>query len=210
MTSCHAQEIEGRKSLGARVSAWPARCAPSTVPVDPNHTRRIRMLATAARHTIVRPRLQCFGRPPASLPATVGRDEGRGMRDENKPAFHSSSLIPHPFGIAKLLILDKELALMPEWLRQAFPAPAYRVQVVATGAEGLRQVRIDPPDVILLDPGLPDQSGLGVYEEIRRIDAHIPVIFVTMTNRADGAIEAMRAGAHDYLFKPLDPHELQR
>ena len=65
-----------------------------------------------------------------------------------------------------------------------------------------------PPDVILLDLRLPDQCGLDVYQEIRRIDAHIPVIFVTMTKTADAAIEAMRQGAYDYLFKPLDLHQL--
>src|SRR5207249_4730399 len=63
---------------------------------------------------------------------------------------------------------------------------------------------------ILLDLLLPDQSGLDVYQQIRRIDARIPVIFVTMAKTADAAIEAMRQGAYDYLFKPLDPHHLRR
>ena len=164
------------------------------------------MSATAVMHTIVRPRLHCSGRAPASLPATTTARTavpgGSTFRVIDDPASDRVA--------AKLLIIDKDMALMLEWLRQAFPAPAYRVQVAATGAEGLKQVRIDAPDVILLDPRLPDQCGLDVYEEIRRMDAHIPVIFLTMTNRADCAIEAMRAGAHDYLFKPLDPHELQR
>jgi two-component system nitrogen regulation response regulator GlnG len=57
---------------------------------------------------------------------------------------------------------------------------------------------------------LPDQSGLDVYQEIRRIDARIPVIFVTMAKTADAAIEAMKQGAYDYLFKPLDLHKLRR
>src|SRR5262249_50819927 len=43
-----------------------------------------------------------------------------------------------------------------------------------------------------------------------RIDARIPVIFVTMTKGADGAIEAMKEGAYDYLFKPLDLNQLKR
>lgn len=64
--------------------------------------------------------------------------------------------------------------------------------------------------MILLDLGLPDQSGLEVFEAIREIDARIPVIFVTMTKTADLAIEAMKQGAHDYLFKPLDQHGLKR
>ena len=82
--------------------------------------------------------------------------------------------------------------------------------MAGTGAEGLEHVGARPPDVILLDLRLPDQSGLEVYQQIRRIDARIPVIFVTMAKTADAAIEAMKQGAYDYLFKPLDPHQLRR
>src|SRR4051794_13910166 len=112
--------------------------------------------------------------------------------------------------MAHLLLIDDDLALTPEQVRQAFPAPAHTVAVACTGAAGLEHVRARPPDVILLDLRLPDQSGLDVYRQIRVLDARIPVIFVTMAKTADAAIEAMRQGAYDYLFKPLDPHQLRR
>src|SRR4029077_4078082 len=64
--------------------------------------------------------------------------------------------------------------------------------------------------VILLDLRLPDQPGLEVYQQVRQVDARIPVIFVTMAKTADAAIEAMKQGAYDYLFKPLDPQQLRR
>jgi nitrogen regulation protein NR(I) len=112
--------------------------------------------------------------------------------------------------MAHLLLIDDDPALIPEQVRQAFPAPVHRVEVRGTGAEGLERICAVPPDVILLDLRLPDQSGLDVYQQIRRIDARIPVIFVTMAKTADAAIEAMRQGAYDYLFKPLDPHQLRR
>ena len=110
--------------------------------------------------------------------------------------------------MAHLLLIDDDPALIPKQVRQVFPAPAHRVEVAGTGAEGLERVRAEPPDVILLDLRLPDQSGLDVYQQIRRIDARIPVIFVTMAKTADAAIEAMQQGAYDYLFKPLDLHQL--
>src|SRR5438132_10051178 len=112
--------------------------------------------------------------------------------------------------MAHVLLIDDDPALIPEQVRQAFPAPSHRVEVAGTGAAGLEHVRSAPPDVILLDLRLPDPAGLEVYQQIRRIDARIPVIFVTMAKGADAAIEAMKQGAYDYLFKPLDPHQLRR
>src|SRR5436190_6353186 len=109
-----------------------------------------------------------------------------------------------------VLLIDDDPALIPEQVHQAFPAPRYRVTVAATGAEGLQRVRSAPPDVILLDLRLPDQSGLEVYQQLRQIDARIPVIFITLAKSADAAIEAMKQGAYDYLFKPLDLHQLRR
>src|SRR5277367_2507610 len=112
--------------------------------------------------------------------------------------------------MAHLLLIDDDPALLPEQVRQAFPAPSHQVEVAASGAEGIERVRARPPDVILLDLRLPDQSGLEVYQQVRRIDARIPVIFVTMAKGADAAIEAMKQGAYDYLFKPLDLNQLRR
>ena len=112
--------------------------------------------------------------------------------------------------MAHLLLIDDDPVLIPEQVRQAFPSPLHRVDVATTGAAGLEIVIASPPDVILLDLRLPDQSGLDVFQEIRRIDARIPVIFVTMTKGSDAAIEAMRDGAHDYLFKPLDLGQLEQ
>ncbi len=112
--------------------------------------------------------------------------------------------------MAHVLLIDDDPVLIPEQVRQAFPSPRHRVVVASTGADGLGRVRAEQPDVILLDLRLPDQSGLEVYQQIREIDARIPVIFVTLAKTADAAIEAMKQGAYDYLFKPLDLHQLRR
>jgi two-component system nitrogen regulation response regulator GlnG len=112
--------------------------------------------------------------------------------------------------MAHLLLIDDDPVLIPEQVSQAFPAPAHRVTVAATGAEGLGQVAADPPDVVLLDLRLPDGSGLEVFESVRALDARIPVIFITLLKTADDAIEAMKRGAYDYLFKPLDLGQLKK
>ncbi|HKA86884.1 MAG TPA: sigma-54 dependent transcriptional regulator [Haliangiales bacterium] len=112
--------------------------------------------------------------------------------------------------MAHILLIDDDPGLIPEQVRRAFADPAYKVTVAESGAAGLAEVRRDPPDVILLDLRLPDRSGLEVYQEIRARDARIPVIFVTMAKTADTAIEAMKRGAYDYLYKPLDLMRVRR
>jgi two-component system nitrogen regulation response regulator GlnG len=89
-------------------------------------------------------------------------------------------------------------------LTHALSPQGIRIEVARTAADGLRQVAAQAPDVILLDVNLPDLPGLETYQQIRQIDARIPVIFITWASTADTAIDAMKDGAYDYLFKPLD------
>jgi DNA-binding NtrC family response regulator len=112
--------------------------------------------------------------------------------------------------MAHLLLIDDDPDLIAEQVRHAFPSPAHRVEVARSGADGLSRVRKAAPDAVLLDLRLPDRPGLEVFEAIRATDARIPVVFVTLSKAADDAIEAMKGGAFDYLFKPLDPTQLRR
>ena len=109
-----------------------------------------------------------------------------------------------------LLLIDDDPGQLVTPVRQAFPAPGHRVEVVRTGAEGIARVRAAPPDVVLLNLRLPDQGGLAVYQQIRGLDGRIPVIFVTGSREAQAAIEAIKQGAYDCLFKPPDPGYLGR
>jgi two-component system nitrogen regulation response regulator GlnG len=111
--------------------------------------------------------------------------------------------------MAHLLLIDDDAVFVPEQVRQAFPAPAYRVVVAESGSHGLEHVRRSTPDVVLLDLQLPDRPGLDVYRSIREINARIPVIFITAAKTAEAAIEAVKHGAFDYLHKPLDVPRLQ-
>jgi len=109
--------------------------------------------------------------------------------------------------MAQVLLVDDESVFLPEQVRQALPEHA--VTVATSGGAGLASIRSAPPDVVLLDLGLPDRSGLEVFEEIRAVDARLPVIFVTMAKRADAAIEAMKRGAFNYIHKPIDLVQLE-
>src|SRR5271163_252153 len=110
--------------------------------------------------------------------------------------------------MATLLLIDADPDLLSDRVRHVFPAPAHRVEIAQTGAEGLERVAAACPDVILLDLRLPDQSGLDILRQLRRIDARIPVVMVTVARSSDSAIEAMRHGAYDYLLKPIDLQKL--
>jgi two-component system nitrogen regulation response regulator GlnG len=110
--------------------------------------------------------------------------------------------------MSDLLLIDDMPGQLATQVRQAFHASGHRIAVARTGAEGVACVRAAPPDVVLLNLGLPDQCGLAVYRQIRGLDGQVPVIFVTKSREAEAAIEAIKLGAYDCLFKPSDPGQL--
>jgi two-component system response regulator AtoC len=104
--------------------------------------------------------------------------------------------------MSRLLLIDDDTRLT-EQLSSLFDPPN-EIAVTRSGQEALRQMGKQLPDVVLLDIDLRHSSGLELCDNLRRLDARIPVIFVTATLTTDTAIEAMRKGAHDILFKPVD------
>jgi len=80
----------------------------------------------------------------------------------------------------------------------------YRVHLSTTGAMGIDLTRRIRPEVVLLDIGLPDMSGLKVLEQLRAIGLPIAVIMVTGEAGTDTVVECMRRGAFDYVTKPYD------
>lgn len=112
--------------------------------------------------------------------------------------------------MAHLLLIDDDQTILPNQVKATLTGGSHTVTVAASGEEGITRFSEHIPDAVLLDLRLPDQSGLDVYLKIREIDRRVPVIFVTMTQGADFAIEAMKLGAFDYLFKPIDLKQLSQ
>jgi two-component system nitrogen regulation response regulator GlnG len=106
--------------------------------------------------------------------------------------------------MGSVLLVDDDPAMILDQVTHALSPQGIRIDVARTAEDGLRHLAGQPPDVILLDVHLPDMSGLEAYQRIRQIDGRIPVIFITWAATAATAIDAMKQGAHDYLFKPLD------
>ncbi len=108
-----------------------------------------------------------------------------------------------------LLVVDDEPAVL-QLFRRVFRSQEFAILTAKTAEEGLRRVREEQPDVVVLDVLLPDSSGLDAYAEIRRIDSKLPVIFMTASGASGTAIEAMKLGALDYMVKPLDFAEVRK
>ena len=85
----------------------------------------------------------------------------------------------------------------------------YDVHVAGSREEGLRQIEAFKPDVVLLDLQLPDGDGLDVLSHVQKLVPQIKVIVMTAHGNVKRAIEAMKAGAFDFLSKPLVLSELK-
>jgi two-component system, OmpR family, KDP operon response regulator KdpE len=107
---------------------------------------------------------------------------------------------------ARILIVEDEPALLRA-LRINLRARGYDVVTAAGGAEGLAAARRRPPDVVLLDLGLPDIDGGEVIRELRGW-SRAPVIVLSGRAGSGDKIGALDAGADDYVTKPFDMEEL--
>lgn len=106
----------------------------------------------------------------------------------------------------RILVVDDERAIR-KTLRAALASRGYAIFEAATGAEALEKSASSHPDVIILDLGLPDIGGIEVIREIRA-RAKTPVIILSVRDDIADKVEALDAGADDYLTKPFGITEL--
>ena len=106
----------------------------------------------------------------------------------------------------RVLAIDDEPQIR-KFLRISLDAQGYEVIEAATGAEGVRRCGADLPDLIVLDLGLPDQDGLKVIPELRRL-TDAPIIVLSVRADEQDKVEALDAGANDYVTKPFGIEEL--
>ena len=85
----------------------------------------------------------------------------------------------------------------------------YRVRTASSAEEALRLLELQPVDVVITDYTMPGMSGLELLQRVRAFDPAIPVIIMTAHGTIEGAVEAMKLGAFDYLKKPVDLVELK-
>lgn len=108
----------------------------------------------------------------------------------------------------RLLVVEDHHALRAN-IAALFEAHGHVVDFAADGRSGLRMALDAPPDVLILDLGLPGMDGLDVCVELRaRADRHVPVLMLTARDALDDKLLGFRHGADDYLVKPFAGEEL--
>lgn len=108
--------------------------------------------------------------------------------------------------MSEILVVDDEPALL-RTLRINLSARRYAVRTAGTGAEALDRAAHTLPDAVLLDLGLPDLDGMDVLRGLRARSA-MPIIVLSGRARSADKVNALDAGADDYLTKPFLMDEL--
>jgi len=93
-------------------------------------------------------------------------------------------------------------------LQQALEREHFVVNWVSTGNDALHVINTEIPDIVILDIGLPDISGLQVLKKLRQTQKDLPVLLLTARDGIEDKVAGLDSGADDYLTKPFDMLEL--
>lgn len=107
---------------------------------------------------------------------------------------------------SRILVVDDEPQIH-RFLRPSLTAAGYEVVEAATGAEALKAVATQAPDLVILDLGLPDMDGKDVIASLRGW-SDIPIVILSARDRESEKIAALDLGADDYIEKPFGIGEL--
>jgi two-component system KDP operon response regulator KdpE len=107
---------------------------------------------------------------------------------------------------ARILLVDDEVSIQRA-LAPLLRSRGYDVEVASTGKEALKIAAEHPPDVIVLDLGLPDIEGTEVCRRVRE-SSSVPIIILSARGREADKVSALDLGADDYVTKPFGPEEL--
>ena len=108
---------------------------------------------------------------------------------------------------SSILVVDDE-KIVRDSLMKWFREDGYEVGGAEDAAAALRQLQAKKWDIILLDIKMPGVDGMELQQRIKEIDAGVTIIFITAHASVDTAVQALKAGAFDYVTKPVDPDYL--
>ncbi|MCO8121709.1 sigma-54 dependent transcriptional regulator [Stieleria sp. TO1_6] len=110
--------------------------------------------------------------------------------------------------MTKVLVVDDD-PMVQRLITAALETLGLQVHSASSADTGLKAIETLEPDVLFLDVKLPDVSGLELTETIHSLDPKLPIVFITVSDDSNIAIEAMTVGAYDFLLKPLDMAKVQ-
>jgi two-component system KDP operon response regulator KdpE len=110
-------------------------------------------------------------------------------------------------GDAPLILVIEDEKPIRRFLRASLLSEGYRVGEAETGQQGLTMALAQPPDLVVLDLGLPDMDGLRLIEELRGW-SQVPIIILSARDQEKDKVTALDRGADDYLSKPFGVGEL--
>ena len=110
---------------------------------------------------------------------------------------------------ATILVIDDEEDIR-EVLKDRLAFGDYRVLTAANGVEGLACIRLERPDLVLLDLQMPRLDGLGVLKGLADERLEVSVVVMTAHGTIQRAVQAMKDGAADFLLKPIEPEDVRR
>lgn len=108
---------------------------------------------------------------------------------------------------ATILIVDDEPPIR-RLLRTSLASQGFQVSEAANGHSALAEIERSPPDLVLLDLGLPDIDGLDLIRRLRGNGNAVPILVLSSRSDEKGKVEALDLGADDYVTKPFSTAEL--
>jgi DNA-binding NtrC family response regulator len=129
------------------------------------------------------------------------------MPEVELPLNQSESAASSDSSLGTILVIDDEASIR-ESLEVLLTLEGYAVEMAADGVEGLRILDQKNFDLLLLDLALPGQSGLELLPQIKERHPELPVIMITAYGTVDNVVDAIRAGAENFVQKPWDNEKL--
>jgi two-component system KDP operon response regulator KdpE len=109
--------------------------------------------------------------------------------------------------LTRVLVVDDEPPIR-RLLRTSLVSQGFQIVEAATAREALDEVERAPPDLIVLDLGLPDMQGQEVIQLLRGQGSSVPIVVLSSRTDETGKVEALDLGADDYVTKPFGTDEL--
>lgn len=107
----------------------------------------------------------------------------------------------------QVLLIEDDPSLA-EGLKRSLGREGFIVNHLMSGRQAVHAVSTSPPDMVVLDLGLPDLDGQEVLKSIRKLDAELPVLILTARASTEDKVAGLDNGADDYLAKPFETDEL--